>query len=291
MGAAMACPMPAPPGMSSALAACTQAARVLHAETRTPKSPWVKLLGSSHQLLFPSVPQPGEKLVQNKNVSVKRHNESERSWAPGRRGCSWPWVLCSVQSREGHPTPAGGCCGRRPASPLMTPPKYLPPWAAFPAGRCCLAQRRFETLFLKDVLVPPDRKLLVTQILNIEASPFFCNGCKTSVPRSSLGNRSFCQRNVNRTPRFLSSEVTSWLWSFSECSHGYLLLHHRKATLRASSTFQAWGSSSSGDGPSLSQVMGSSSGTKEWPKSCLPPTPQCLQGRICPPALKESQVP
>lgn len=269
MGAAVPCPMPVPPGMSSDPGCLHPGSK--DAETRTPKSPWVKLLGSSHQLLFPSVPQPSEKLVQNKNVSVKGHNESESSWAPGRRGCLWPWVLCRVQSREGHPTPAGGCCGRRPASPLMTPLKSLPPWAAFPTGCCCLAQRRLAILFLKDVLVPPDRKLLVTQILNIEPSPFFCNGCKTSVPRSSLGNRSFCQRSVNRTTRFLSSEVTSWLWSFSACSHGYLLLYRWKATLRASSTSQAWGGSSSRDGPPPSQVMGSSSGQKHGVKPVCRP--------------------
>lgn len=156
-------------------------------------------------------------------MSVKGCTESESSWARVTWGCSWQWALCSVPSWEGHPTPAGCCCGRWPTSPLMTPPKYLPPWAAFPRGHRCLAESQLATLFTKDVSVSPGRKLLVTQILNIEANPFFCNECKTSVPRSSLGNRSFCQTSVNITPRFLSSEVTSWLWSFSECSHGYLL--------------------------------------------------------------------
>lgn len=101
----------------------------------------------------------------------------------------------------------------------------------------------------------------------------FRNESKTSVPRSSLGNKSFCQRSVNVTPRFLSGEVTSWQWSFSECSHSYLLqvnssklLHCWKGTLRASSKSQACGCSSSCDG--LSPRDGQFLGMEVWCEAC-----------------------
>lgn len=56
-------------------------------------------------MLFPSVPKPSEKAVENKNVSVKGRTESESSWTGVTRGCSWQWVLCSVPGWEGHPHP------------------------------------------------------------------------------------------------------------------------------------------------------------------------------------------
>lgn len=72
-GGAVPAPVPRHPLPSRALtpAAAPRPARLLRAETHTPKSPWVKLLGSSHQLLFPSVPKPSEELVKNKEVSVQ----------------------------------------------------------------------------------------------------------------------------------------------------------------------------------------------------------------------------
>ena len=85
--------------------------RVLHAEMHAPKPPWVGFLGSSRQLLFPSVPKPSEKLAENKNVSVKGQTESERSGARVSCGCGGQWALGSVPGWEGHPTPAG-CCGQ-----------------------------------------------------------------------------------------------------------------------------------------------------------------------------------
>lgn len=112
------CPVPHHPLASQA--AAPRPGRLLPAETHTPKSPWVKLLGSSHQLLFPSVPKPSEELVENKEVSVQG-TLSQSAAGLGSRGCWWR-ALSSVPSQEGHPAPAGRCCERRPASPLITPP-------------------------------------------------------------------------------------------------------------------------------------------------------------------------
>lgn len=52
-----------------------------------------------------------------------------------------------------------------------------------------------------------------------------------------------------------------------------MLLHCCKATLRASGKSQAWGCSSSCDGPSPSQVMGNSSRAKVRCEACLLPAP------------------
>lgn len=148
---------------------------------------------------------------------------SQRAPAGGQVGPRC-WNGLSAAPWLGGTPRLGRCrCRRWPASSPVTPPKYLPPWAGFPMGCRCLAESQFATLFSRDVSVSPGRKLLLTQILNTEASPFFCNECKISGPRSSLRNRTFCQRSVNITPRCLSGEVTSWLWSFSECAHGYSL--------------------------------------------------------------------
>lgn len=117
------CPVPHHPLASQA--AAPRPGRLLHAETHTPKSPWVKLLGSSHQLLFPSVPKPSEELVENKEVSVQG-TLSQSAAGLGSRGCSWR-ALSSVPSQEGHPAPAGRCCQRRPTSPLIAPPDICLP--------------------------------------------------------------------------------------------------------------------------------------------------------------------
>lgn len=103
------CPVPHHPLASRA--AAPRPGRLLHAETYTPKSPWVKLLGSSHQLLFPSVPKPSEELVENKEVSVQGTlSQSPPGWGHG--------ALSSVPRQQRHLAPAGQ---RRPASPLITP--------------------------------------------------------------------------------------------------------------------------------------------------------------------------
>lgn len=121
------CPVPHHPLASEAVtpAAAPRPARLLHAETHTPKSPWVKLLGSSHQLLFPSVPKPSEEIVENKEVSVQGAL-SQSAAGLGSRGCSWSG-LSSVPSQEGQPAPAGRCCERRPTYPLTTPPNSCLP--------------------------------------------------------------------------------------------------------------------------------------------------------------------
>lgn len=213
-GRELPCPAPRHPLASPAVtpAAAPRPARLLHAETHTPKSPWVKLLGSFQQLLFPSVPKPSEELVENKEVSAQGAL-SQSAGGLGSRGCSWR----GLSSQEGQPAPAGPKAANLSSDHS---PKYLPPRAAFPTGHCCLAQSQFAALFFKAVLVSPGRKLLVTQILNIEASPFFMRQMQNLCPTFIFGNRSFCQRSANRTPGFLSSEVTSWLWSFPEGTHG-----------------------------------------------------------------------
>lgn len=99
------CAVPRHPLASQAvtLAAAPRPARLLHAETHTPKSPWVRLLGSSHQLLFPSVPKPSEELVENKEVSGQGAL-SQSAAGLGSRGRWWR-ALSSVPSQEGCAAP------------------------------------------------------------------------------------------------------------------------------------------------------------------------------------------
>lgn len=218
-------------------------------------------------------------------MSVKGRTESESSWAGVTRGCSWQRVLCSVPGWEGHPHPGRVLLWKVANFSPGDSPKVSASLGSLPNGTplpgrkpvCNPGFKRCFGVSWQKAAGDPNSKYRSKPI-------FFCNECKTSVPRSSLGNRSFCQRSVNITPKFLSSEVTSWLWSFLECSHGYLLevnssmlLRCWKATLRASGKSQAWGCSSSRDGPSPSQVMGSSFRRKAQREAHLPPAPWAEQ--------------